>query len=199
MENIGQQVGREDDRHLFKLPINGKPSSREYFLSLLPSFSSDFTDKIEHHSFKELSPNIHFPFHVTLYYLGKLSADELTLARDWLNEKKAIQSPIRVKVNSVSSFKKDGEDFVYFLDLSSEEIDELNNELFERFSHLRRDGFDFRAHMTLFFPTKKITETQRKRLSSLFSDISEITFNQLILGSVLNEEIEINHLANLGQ
>jgi len=199
MENIEQQVERKGDKHLFELPINRKPNSKEYFLSLLPSFSADFTNKIDHPAFKELSPNIHFPFHVTLYYLGRLSADDLAFAIDWLNDKKPIQSPIRAKVNSVSSFKKDGEDFVYFLDLLSEEIDKLNSELFERFSHLRKDDFAFRAHMTLFYPTKKITEIQRMRLSSLFFDISEITFNQLALGSVFNEEIKINHLVHLGQ
>jgi CheY-like chemotaxis protein len=65
--------------------------------------------------------------------------------------------------------------------------------VWKKFSHLRRDGFAFRAHMTLFYPTKKITESQRERLSSLFSDVTEMSFHQLALGSILNEEIEINH------
>jgi len=196
MSNVEQQSGW-DNVYSAKSALRTNVSSREYFLSLLPALSDDFVDKIEHPDFKDLSPNIRFPFHVTLYYLGKLSSDELKLVAEWLSQKETIKSPIRAKVSSVSSFKKDGEDVVYFLDLSSEKIDELNSELLESFPHLRRDAFAFSAHMTLFYPTKKITKSQRERLSSLFSDVSEIHFNQLALGSVVDEKIEINQLVSL--
>jgi len=197
MENIEQQSKRRNNVHLSKPILDEEVGSREYFISLLPSLPASFISKIEHPDFKTLSHDIHFPFHVTLYYLGKLSSDELKLIMDWINKKKALQFPIRARVNSVSSFKKSGEDSVYFLDLSSKEIDELNSELFKRFSHLRKDKFAFKAHMTLFYTTSRITESQRVNLSSLFSDVSEIHFRQLALGSLLDGEIEINHLASL--
>ena len=199
MGNIRQNNQTKEPKENIQTSPNTEVSSGEYFFSLLPDLPADFIDKLNHPSFKDVSPDIHFPLHATLYYLGKLLPDDLRLAMDWLNDKKALQSPIRAKVNSVSSFKKNGEDFVYLLDLYSEEIDTLNKELFRKFSHIRKDDFAFRAHMTLFYPTKKITQSQRKRLYSLFSDISEITFNQLAIGSVFNEKIEIKHLLDLNK
>jgi len=53
MGNVKQQSGLKNER----------VSSREYFLTLLPSLSADFLRRIECPIFEGLSPNIQFPFH----------------------------------------------------------------------------------------------------------------------------------------
>jgi hypothetical protein len=50
--------------------------SKKYFIALLPDFSNDFYKKIESLYFLECYPEFKLPFHTTLFFLGKLNADD---------------------------------------------------------------------------------------------------------------------------
>ncbi len=177
-------------------PVERK-SAREYFLLLPPILTGEFLEKTKHPDFEALPAKTRLPFHVTLYYLGGLSPEALKSAAEWLEEKRGKQETIKAKINSISSFKRSSKDFVYFLNLASRQIEELNQELFEKFSHLRKDDFSFKAHMTLFYSTEELKEYQIEKLYSLFAEIHELNFDQLALGSVLNNEIEIHRYVEL--
>jgi len=164
--------------------------NQKYFIALLPNFSNDFYKKIESLHFLQCYPEIRLPFHTTLFFLGDLSLNNKKRVLNWLIKKNNCEK-ITAKIKKINSFRKNEKDFVYFLELNSEKIIKIHNEL-KRFSDIHKDSFDFTPHLSLFFPQKQLNKKDFLILQGLFKINSVIEFNGLFLGSVVNNVTHIH-------
>jgi 2'-5' RNA ligase len=165
--------------------------TEQYFLAALPEFSADFYKKIENLFGLKCYPEFRLPFHVTICFLGQINQAQKARVIAWMNEKKTIPM-MSAKVKRIGFFKKDFP-FVYFLELDSPELVQLNKEL-GIFSDIHKDAFSFIPHLSLFFPKFELSPEDKDLLFETFADVALIDFKNIYLGSNLEEVTKMHNL-----
>ena len=161
----------------------------QYFIAALPTLPWAFYEKLEKLYSLTCYPEFRLPFHVTLFYFGELSDIQKIRVNEWLDDNKRI-AKINAKIKGIDCFKKD-KPFVYFFELESPELKQINSEL-NIFSDIHKDTFEFTPHLSLFFPQLELNEEDSKLLKNVFSEIETIEFNNIYLGSVINNITRIH-------
>jgi 2'-5' RNA ligase len=162
----------------------------QYFIAALPDLPLSFYQKLEKLYQINCYPEFRLPFHVTLFYLGELNDEQRVKVCNWFDNKKEIPR-IEAKIKGIKSFYKNEKPFVYFLDLESSDLHNLNKE-FHIFSDIHRDDFPFAPHLSLFFPKFSINQEEHNSLQDVFSDIKRISFKKIYLGSVIDNVTHIH-------
>lgn len=125
-------------------------------------------------------PYIKLPLHVTLYFFPALTEEKNPEALAWVKQTGATsKGPIVADIEKVSSFQKDGHDFVYYIPVFSKQITNLHDNLFARFKHIHTDSFDFVPHLSLFYPARNLRDEEKKDVQKLYTNFQNITFDRI--------------------
>lgn len=170
---------REQEKDTIVIPHNFVEST---FICLLPSeedaarLHRTFDALFSIHAF----PCIKLPLHITLYFFPESASKNNADAIDWIQSaSRASKCPIVASTQDVQCFQKDGQDFVYYLPVSSETILHLHDDLSEKFQHVHTDPFDFIPHLSLFYPDRNLTEDERHSVQQIYNDMANIKFDRL--------------------
>jgi 2'-5' RNA ligase len=129
-------------------------------------------------------PCFKLPLHVTLYYFSTPTNEDNKEVIRWLQiYDRKHDWPIIADIEDVASFKKDEQDFVYYLPLKSKKIFDFNSELRQIFGHIYVDPFRFVPHLSLFYPQRNLNEKERGRIQELFQGINSISFDKFAFAS----------------
>lgn len=132
-------------------------------------------------------PEIRFPLHTTLFFLGVLTRSQQTRVEAWLDSREEIPR-ITAEILGVRYFG----DPVHtcYLALESQKIRALHEEL-QQFSDLHTDIFSFLPHLSLCFPKDSMDPEEKKQIEKLFAGEKRITFTHLSLGRVSEEGMSV--------
>lgn len=165
-----------------------------FYIAALPKLSDSFYKKVrELHGF-DCYPEFRLPFHVTLFYLGGLTRESVDSVEAFLEDYKAPLENMTATVKSVNSFEQDGEPFVYFLELESQTLRQINQDFSKNFSDLHKDQFSFVPHLSLFFPKLSLSKKEEAHLQEMFSKVERLEFEGLYLGSVVDNVTRIHKI-----
>ncbi|MBU0766758.1 2'-5' RNA ligase family protein [Patescibacteria group bacterium] len=152
------------------------------FICLLPcdddaaALHEAFDALFELHAF----PYIKLPLHVTLYFFPALTAEKNPEASAWVRQAgETSKGPIVADIEKVSSFQRDGHDFVYYIPVFSKQIINLHDDLFARFKRIHTDPFDFVPHLSLFYPARNLQDEEKKKAQKLYAKFQSITFDRI--------------------
>jgi 2'-5' RNA ligase len=154
----------------------------QYFIAAIPDLPKSFYQKINAICGFECYPEFRLPFHVTLFFLGKMNNEQKNRVSEWLNNKKVF-SQIKAKSKNVNSFFEKGVPKVYYLKIDSPDLIKINKDL-EIFSNIHKDKFEYFPHLSLFYPKRNLTSFENKILKETFEEIKIIKFKFIILGSI---------------
>lgn len=169
---------------------------KNYFFCLLPKENSALHLKVKSLSKFIVSPEIKHPLHLTVYFLSKLNERQINKAEKWLDNV-SLRSGIKAKVSKLSSFSKEGKEFVFFLGIESDVIEKLNSDLFNNFQDFHQDKFSFIAHVSMFYPQSSLSEQAKTALVNRFQDMQQISFDRLALASEKEGVIELEKVVSL--
>ena len=167
-------------------------SNQYFYIAALPKLSESFYKKIrELHGF-DCHPEFRLPFHVTLFYLDRLTEDQADSVNAFLTDYKVSLENMTATVKGVNSFQQDGEPFVYFLELESQVLNTINQDFSKKFSDIHKDQFNFIPHLSLFFPKFPLGSKNKSELEKLFSRMQTLEFEGLSLVSSIDNIAHIH-------
>ncbi len=168
------------------------------FLCLLPckEDSVKLYECLSEIFFLDVFPCFKLPLHVTLYYFPTPTNESNKEVIKWLEiYERKHDGLIIVDIEDVASFKKNEQDFVYYLPLKSKKIFDFNSELRQMFGHIYVDPLPFVPHLSLFYPQRNLNEKERGKVQELFQGINSISFDKLAFASESSNGIHYGHFS----
>jgi 2'-5' RNA ligase len=159
------------------------------FLCLLPTKEDSVRlgEKLNVVFSLQVFPQIKLPLHLTLFYFPTIPHNAKDQAINWLHvTAQENQGGINANTSDIACFRKDDQDFVYYLPIASKRIFLLHKELHGIFKNTYEDAFEFIPHLSLFYPQKNLNENEKKAARKIFEGFGNIAFDQLALASEKN-------------